>query len=352
MCEGDPWTAWEYFAPCAAANSNVALGGWTQIGYHTEGTNGDGTGLFNNYPNVIQLHQAWAWLEKSIDADRCDPWDWGFRMDFVYGTDGQDTQAFGGRPADWDNDWDNGNFYGSAIPQLYFQVAYNDLTVTMGHFYTICGYEVVPAPQNFFYSRAFTLVLAEPFTHTGVLAEYAWSDNVTLWGGWTAGWDTGYTRNYGDSFLGGFSLQLTENINAIYTATGGNFGFGVNGSDDAAYSHSVVVDVTLTERLNYVFQTDYLDNSLLLGGPADQDKAWGVNNYLLYTINDCVAAGTRLEHFDDDRFNGTVTALTVGMNIKPHANVTLRPEVRWEDWGTNATRDDSTLFGMDAILTY
>jgi hypothetical protein len=112
------------------------------------------------------------------------------------------------------------------------------------------------------------------------------------------------------------------------------------------------VDVTLTERLNYVFQSDYLDNDILMFGPGVIDKAWGVNNYLFYSINDCVAAGGRLEYYDDERFDGTVTTMTVGMNIKPHANVTLRPEVRWEDWAAGAIRDDSTMFGMDAILTF
>ena len=173
VCGGEPWSLWSTIAPGMEECHNITAGGWMQIGYHTEGANGIGTGLFNNYPNVIQMQEAWLYLEKAIDADRCRAWDWGFRMDYVYGTDGPDTQAFGNSVNAWDIGWDNGNYYGHAIPQLNVQVAYNDLTVTVGHFFTILGYEVVPAPDNFFYSHAFTMYLAEPFTHTGLLAEYA-----------------------------------------------------------------------------------------------------------------------------------------------------------------------------------
>ena len=360
MCEGEPWSLWSTIAPRMEECHNITAGGWVQLGYFTEGANGDGTGLFNSYPNVVQLQQTWLYLEKAIDADRCRTWDWGFRMDYVYGTDGPDTQAFGGAEGQWDLGWDNGFNYGHAIPQAYVQAAYNDLTVTVGHFYTICGYEVVQAPDNFFYSHAFTMYLSEPFTHTGVLAEYSLGDNITLWGGWTAGWDTGFTRNGGDVFLGGFSVALTDNLNFTYTTTMGDFGFDVNfggvsfaGSDERAYSHSIVLDWAVTDKLTYVIQSDYVDNSFFHTGARDPfDKSWGVNQYLLYNINDCLAAGARVEYYDREFYE--VWATTLGVNVKPHANVVLRPEVRWEDFddGNLFGLRDSFIFGMDMIMTF
>ncbi len=356
MCAGEPLKIWP-----GNGCRGIDAGGWFQIGYHTEGTNGDGTGLFNNYPNVIQMQQAWLYVEKAIDEDRCKSTDWGFRMDYVYGTDGPDTQAFGGEPGQYDLGWDNGANYGHAIPQAYLQAAYNDLTLTFGHFYTICGYEVVPAPNNFFYSHAFTMVLAEPFTHTGVLAEYSLGENITVWGGWSAGWDTGFTRNGGDAFLGGFSVDLLDSVTFTYTATAGDFGFDYEffgtefaGSDQRAYSHSIVLDVAVTDKLTYVFQSDYVDNDLFLFGadPFGWDKSLGVNQYFLYQFNDCLAAGARFEYFDQEFFE--VMATTVGMNIKPHANVTLRPEVRYDDYddGNFFGFRDSWIFGMDMIMTF
>ena len=100
----------------------------------------------------------------------------------MYGVDAVDTQAFGntvdanGNPRGWDTGWNHGD-YGWALPQLYATLAVGDLSVKLGHFYTLIGYEVVQAPDNFFYSHAFTFYNNEPFTHTGALASYNVSDN-------------------------------------------------------------------------------------------------------------------------------------------------------------------------------
>src|SRR5690606_31610622 len=98
---GEAWTLFP-----AENCYNLMAGGWTQIGYHTQGRNGAGVGYFNDYPNRVQLQQQWGWIEKAVDTGGAG-FDWGFRMDYVYGTDGQDTQAFGSQPNQWDNPWDN-----------------------------------------------------------------------------------------------------------------------------------------------------------------------------------------------------------------------------------------------------
>ena len=65
----------------------------------------------------------------------------------MYGTDGYDTQAFGNDPGEWDfqNGFDHGR-YAFAIPQLYGVLEKGDLSIKFGHFFTLVGYEVVPAP--------------------------------------------------------------------------------------------------------------------------------------------------------------------------------------------------------------
>jgi hypothetical protein len=345
-CLGEPWTL--FGTQC----SGLEIGGWTQLGYYTEGANGFGTGLFNDHPNTVDLHQAWIYAGKETDTT-CQTWDWGFRIDYIYGTDGPNTQAFGGRPTEWDNDWNAGNFYGHAIPQLYVDVAYNDLKVRMGHFYTIVGYEVVAAPDNFFYSHAYTMNLAEPFTHTGVLTEYAWNENITLYNGWTAGWDTGFTANGGSNYLGGVGLQLTENSTLTYATTIGDFGFGPGGSDDFGYSHSFVWDWQINDRWNYVFQSDYIDNQLFvdnLVGFRSNGHILSWNNYLFYTLNDCWKLGARLEWFEVS--GNEISEVTLGANYRPCANVVIRPEFRVDSFEAAAPLQDSSLFGIDAIFTF
>ena len=343
-CLGEAWKA---YTPCEC--SQFDAGGWVQIGYHTEGVNGIGTGLFNNYPNRVQLHQLWLWAERSTNTGGCG-WDFGYRVDAVYGTDGPDTQAFGARPDEWDNPWDYGGAYGAAIPQLYGTVAYNDLTVKIGHFYTIIGYEVVPATGNFFYSHSYSQYLAEPFTHGGVLGEFAYNDAVTLWGGWTAGWDTAFSSfGGGNIFLGGVRAELTDNVAFTYGLTYGDFGYGPGNSDNDGYSHSIVVDWNINCRWNYVFQSDFIDNDAFLG---DTDNLWSVNQYLFYTLNDCWKFGIRGEVFDDPRLGDEAYQVTLGLNYKPHANVVIRPEVRFNEFDPGVGARDEAIFGIDAILTF
>lgn len=358
LCQtGEPVSIWGMLTGCCEPDINV--GGWVQAGYYNYNT-----GMFSDYPHAVNVNQMWAFIEKEADS-RCG-FDWGFRCDYVYGTDGPDTQAFGNPPDTWDFGWNAGAFYGHAIPQAYVDLAYCDLSVRVGHFYTIAGYEVVPATGNFFYSHAFTMYYAEPFTHSGALATYQAGDNLTVYGGWTKGWDTGFQTFGGDTFLGGVSVGLGEHVTATYTTTFGNIGFGTNAS---GYSQSIVVDMQLTDRLNYVFQTDFADYRGVVtnprtgfrpGTPALSHR-YGINNYLFYEVNECLEAGVRLEWFNAENAIGVggrsdLYECTFGVNYKPCPNIRIRPEVRWDkddDAFTVAPARNETLgFGLDIIMTF
>ncbi|MEO1527814.1 MAG: outer membrane beta-barrel protein, partial [Planctomycetota bacterium] len=221
---GDPFTLF-------GESCGYAAGGWVQMGYHDKAIP-----LFNSRPDEFQLHQAWFWAEKSMDTS-CG-FDWGARIDYIYGTDSQDTQAFGINNDHWDNGWDNGNDYGHAIPQLYMEAGYGDWSVKVGHFYTIIGWEVVTAPDNFFYSHAYTMYNSEPFTHTGALATLSVSDDIEVYGGWVLGWDSGFEDN-GDAFLGGASMAVSEDISLIYSTVAGRFADNLGGNE-RGYMHSIV----------------------------------------------------------------------------------------------------------------
>jgi hypothetical protein len=196
----------------------------------------------------------------------------------------------------------------------------------------------VAAPENFFYSHSFTMN-SEPFTHTGAVATYNATDRMTLYGGYTLGWDTGFDQlGNGNNFLGGVSYALTEDIKLTYMATAGDFGWLGN----RAYSHSFVADVTLTEKLNYVFQSD-----LLRGEELGVDHV-GVNQYLFYHLNDCWAFGARVEWWAPEGESGYEA--TFGINWKPHTNFVMRPEIKRE-WIPVADYRE-TILGVDAIVTY
>ena len=353
-CHGDPWTLQGFLtgdSPC------YNYGGWVSVGAYgnAHGAASNGPIGMRNVGNEFTLNQLWGYFERTTNTGGYG-WDWGFRTDVVFGVDGQDTQAFGSLPGAWDNPWDTSGEYGTALPQLYAEVAVNDLKVKMGHFYTILGYETVPATGNFFTSHAYTMYYGEPFTHTGVLAEYALFDNVTVWGGYVQGWNTAFDNPLESAdFLGGIRAPLTDSATLTWVLDIGHDGVG----DYDYYLQSIVADFALTRRLNYVLQSDWGSQRNGVNG-----QWYGVNNYLFYTVNDCWKLGTRFEWFrDDDGLripfgSGDYYGLTCGVNWKPTANMIIRPELRY-DWANGGpapfdggTEDDQFSGGFDLIVTF
>ena len=263
-CLGDPWTL--FGQTC----SGIKVGGWVSAGgYANAHGNADNGPLgFNNVADGFTMNQLWGFIDKPVDTGGYG-WDIGGRVDYVFGVDGPDTQAFG--DVGWDNGWNSSRDYGSAIPQLYGEVGYNDWTVKAGHFYTTIGHEVVQAPDNFFYSHAYTMYYGEPFTHTGALAAYNGFENWTFYGGWTAGWDTGF-NNSGDAstFLGGASYRMCEDVTLTYMLNAGDWGT-INGGD--IYMHSIVLELALLENFTWIIQNDLGVQSGVVG--ANRDSHWG-----------------------------------------------------------------------------
>ena len=353
-------------------------GGWAQLGYHSKALPS-----FNSRPHDFQLQQAWLYFEK--EANVSDGFGVGGRIDYVYGTDAPDTQAFGINNDHWDNSWDHGPDYGNAIPQLYLEAGYGDWMVKVGHFFTTIGHEVVAAPDNFFYSHAYTMYNSEPFTHTGALATYSGLSHAEVFGGYVMGWDSGFEDN-GDAFLGGMTVDLTRDIKVTSSTIGGVFAKSRDGQQEQGIMHSVVTDVALTGKMHYIVQGDLLDTENASG--ATVRDTLGINQYLIRTLGDQLTIGARFEWWqataDSQGYYGNAQnlanlpagydlndedfdfyAFTLGLNYRPHANVVIRPEIRWDTvfGGTDAIAavdsialqdndKNQTTFGIDSIFTF
>ncbi len=342
--DDEPWTLFPSSGP-------ISAGGWLSAGYHSESND-----LFNSQPDGLELHQAWLYFEKSAAKDD-GSLGFGFRVDAMFGIDAGDTQAFGNEDG-WDTtgSFQTGGGYGYAIPQAYVELAANNWSVKAGHFYTLIGYEVVTAPDNFFYSHAITMYNSEPFTHTGVLASFGvGGGDTTIYAGYTLGWDTGFDQfEDGGNFLGGVGTSFGDNVGFTYITTVGDFG----ARGDEAYSHSLLFDITLSDSLNWVIQSDYLTVD------STGEENLGLNQYLFYTLNDSVSLGARLEWWQGDDITGYAphggfTAetgnqshfeATIGANFSFLNNFTLRPEIR-HDWSDDLDYDE-TIAGVDLIVTF
>ena len=378
---------------CCLKNHGVKVYGWAAQGFTANPSdprdNFNGPVTFNDRANEYQLNQVYAVIEKPIDTEE-NCWDVGGRIDMLYGTDHRFTLA---RGLDAERDdgtprWNTNRFYGLALPQAYGEFGYNDLSVKVGHFYTIIGYEVVTAPDNFFYSHSYTMQYGEPFTHTGVLGNYKVNDQLSVSAGYTNGWDTFDDVNTDQSFLGGVTFTSSDESQKLALAITSGDEPSFDGRVDNRTMYSVVYTNVLTDRLTYVFQHDNGLQTEASDGGINDAEWYGINQYLIYQINCCWSAGLRTEWFRDDDgsrvapagdfgengtgdnanvasaggFEGNFFEVSLGLNYKPSANLRIRPEVRYDVFdgrGANGvlpydagTDDDQFLAAFDVIYLW
>lgn len=93
----------------------------------------------------------------------------------MFGTDSFYTQSYGAQAGHWDLNLlgnRNNRFYDLALPQAYAEIYApigNGLNIKVGHFYTPIGYETVPAPDNFFYTRLYHAIWRTIYAHRCVV---------------------------------------------------------------------------------------------------------------------------------------------------------------------------------------
>ncbi len=333
----DPWTLPQ---PDFLQERNITVGGWLEGGIYANqyGAPNNGPIGFRGIGDGFTVDQMWVYAERKTDTKGCG-WDIGGRIDYVFGVDGPQTQAFGDQT--WDYGWNSSRQYGSAIPQIYTEIAYDDVKVKIGRFYTPIGYEVVQAPQNFFYSHSYSFAFGSPFTHTGALASYQPDEQVTYYGGWVNGWDEGFDgKDGGSMFLGGLSWKISEKANLAWYVSAGKLGTGdafPGAASGNLYFNCFVFTYKLNDKWTYVLENDLGTNTDV--NPGSVDNQWyEIDNYLFRKLNDCWSVGGRFEWFQDPQGarvvagdRGNYFAMTSGFNYKPHANVDIRPEIRY-DW--------------------
>ena len=135
-----------------------------------------------------------------------------------------------------------------------------------------------------------------------------------------------------------------------------------DGDEHNRTMYSFVVTHDLSDRLHYIGQHDMGFEDESMSTPSNT-KWYGLNQYLIYDIDEALAAGLRFEWFRDEagtRVTGTddhFFAITAGVNWTVNPWVKVRPEIRY-DWATegnpydDGTDDDQFLFSADLIITF
>lgn len=375
---GDPIS---YLVP---QGRRVRARGWLDGGFI--GNTQDPASKFNGPYNAVDrsnepmFNQAYLITEAVLPSD--ETFGVGGRVDILYGEDFLLAQSAGVEARqNFSLKW-NSQYYGIAIPQAYGEIGNSKLSLKLGHFYTIVGYESVMSPLNFFYSHSYSYQFAGPFTHWGGLAKYQWTDNVEFEGGIVNGWNALDNRTDRPNFLG--KVKYTSDSKLWWTSfavvTGDEFS-NVAGLPNVANvssnrtRYSLLAGLNPTCNIEYVFHHWYgVQND---GQPFGGAALWyGIDQYLYYRMTEKWRAGARFEWFRDDDgtriglnrpsnpnkppFPGSAYSLALGLNWTPIPNVLIRPEIR-ADWFTgNVARqpyndgvdDYQLMIGVDAIVKF
>jgi hypothetical protein len=248
----------------------------------------------------------------------------GFVADLVYGPRGADAVK---------------NSVGSSniVNQLYVYYNVSDsFTLTLGNFNTFLGYEVISPVGNFNYSTSY-MFSNGPFSHTGLKADIALSDDVSLMLGALNSTDYTDSQPVGEDYMFGAQLGLYgQYINFL---SGGN-------SNVSQIDFTGGIDITDNFFLG-VNATSYEDDGV----------EWsGVALYPQLTVSDSFALGLRGESFDIKDSN-KFTSFTITGSFSS-GNLTIKPEIRIDSadeqvstW--SADGDDSlSSFVLAAIYSF
>jgi len=228
----------------------------------------------------------------------------GFVADLVFGPRGADAVF-------------NSTGSSNIVNQLYAYYNVSDkLTLTLGNFNTFLGYEVISPVANFNYTTSYMFSYG-PFSHTGIKADIAVSDDVSLMLGVLNSTDYTEAQPLGDDYMIGAQLGLFgQYINYLGGGTAGvsqiDFTGGFNITEDFFLG---------------INATSYSDDS-------DVEFS-GVALYPQYTFSDTFALGARFEAFSEDGLGaigsvsgeGDNTSFTLTGNYT-QGNFILKPELR------------------------
>ena len=228
----------------------------------------------------------------------------GFVADLVFGPRGADAVF-------------NSSGSSNIVNQLYAYYNLSDsFTLTLGNFNTFLGYEVISPVANFNYSTSYMFSYG-PFSHTGIKADLAVSDDISIMLGVLNSTDMTESQPLGEDYMIGVQLGLFgQYINYLGGGTAGVSQIDFTGG------------FNLTEKLYLgINATSYSDD-------LDIDFS-GIALYPQYTISDTFALGARFEAFSEEGLGAIGSISGEGDNTSftltgsyTSGNLIFKPEIR------------------------
>jgi hypothetical protein len=217
----------------------------------------------------------------------------------------------------------------------------NGLKLRFGKFATYLGAEVVEARDNFNYSRSFLYNFATPFTHTGFMAGYKFSEAFTANVYLVNGWDVSDDNNKGKSIGASFVVTPVDPVQLTF-----NFMSGPEQTDNNSNNRFLFDWIGIfkaTKKLTFMANVDYGGEENTPKNGGNNSKWYGVAGYAKYEFSDVFSASIRGEYFDDK--NGVRTGIaqklkeiTLTAEFKIAKDLLVRPEYR-HDWSDQNSFD-------------
>ncbi len=350
--------------------------------------------VFDDRANEPLLNQATVTVERAL-APEPGKFDWGFKLQAGYGSDGRFINTLG----TLENVTRN-------IVQPYVVEAYGNLHFALvkdssldfkfGQFATILGAETIDPRSNYFYSHDYIFNFGIPLQHLGGLLTLHANATVDAYFGVDRGANTAFYDNNGKvSFLTGIGLNnlCKGKLTILASASIGPenpresdgalayHGSGFEYRGDSREYGDLVVTYKVTDKLTSITEGVYTYDE-----GFDTDFYGGAET-VAYALNDKYTLAARFEAVrDSDGFfvaqyaanddftnverggipldprtvsGGPNTYLesTVGVQIKPLKFLTVRPEVRF-DYATqghpfdDSSKQYSVTVAADAIIAF
>jgi Putative beta-barrel porin-2, OmpL-like. bbp2 len=270
-------------------------------------TSADSGGLTaSRQVNTLRLYDSdegftFNMAEFSVKKDPSDKYPFGFGLVLTGGEDAQKNHSVGIfrdlQDAPRQTKWID-------LQEAYLSYKVplgSGLTLKAGKFVTLLGYEVIESPNNLNFSRSLLFSFAIPFTHTGGLLSYSFTDWFSVTAGVVEGWDVSDDNNASPAYTGQFAVTPLKDLS---TALNWIVGPEQNSNNTR---QRWVTDLTATyagfKNLTLGANVDVAGEErvpALVATRQDGDASWwGWALYAAYDWTEKLRTAMRFEFFDD-----------------------------------------------------
>jgi hypothetical protein len=226
---------------------------------------------------------------------------------------------------------------GSDVPYVNQLYAYWNIsektTLTLGRFNTFLGYEVISPVGNFNYSTSY-LFANGPFSHVGLKADFALSDDFSLMLAVMNPTDT--NNNTTGDYAFGAQLGYAGQFLNLYYDSEAVLGFEID------YTGGFDVSDDFYLGINAAYQ----DN--------DGSGFYGAALYPQYSFNETISLGLRGEYFalhgDGSDLPSVFDVTLTGSYVID--DITIKPEFRFDSWSNATPFFDSDYMQTESLASF